>query len=360
LGEGLVSGEIKPDLYIIDKNGPSIISKRITLQDRKLQRDLNSTDDPNSWQQVKHSRQDRQKISDDDIIKLSKLAMNIENHYGTPQDIEWAKENGEIFVVQTRPVTTIKDQDEIEDEPEINAPILLAGDAASPGLASGPVKILISAENIEDVQPGDILVAEMTTPDFVPAMKRAVGIVTNRGGRTSHAAIVSRELGIPCVVGTGEATNILQNGQVITVDGTSGKAYNGKLTRSIKTVSITSLVREAITTKTKIYVNLAQPELADRVAERNVDGVGLLRAEFIIGQIGKHPNYMIEQELQEDFITKLYDGIKTFTKAFNPRPVVYRTTDFKTNEYRDLLGGAEFEEEEENPMLGYRGASRYI
>jgi pyruvate,water dikinase len=191
-------------------------------------------------------------------------------------------------------------------------------------------------------------------------MKRAAAIVTDRGGRTSHAAIVSRELGTPCVVGAGEATKILTNGQVITVDGSHGKVYNGKVTRRIQTASMATLVREIIKTKTKLYVNLAQPELADRTAARNVDGVGLLRAEFIVGQIGEHPRYMLKQKRGEEFIDKLYQGIHTFAKAFNPRPVVYRTTDFKTNEYRDLTGGQEFEEVEENPMLGYRGASRYI
>ncbi len=359
LGEGLVSGEIKPDLYFVDKASLSIISKRISHQEKQLV--INKDKDregENFWQTVKPSKQEHQKISDEDIIKLACIARNIAKHYNSPQDIEWAKEDGDIFIVQTRPVTTVKENTEVE--PEINAPILLAGDAASPGLASGSVKTILDASNIDLVQDGNILVAEMTTPDFVPAMKRAVAIVTDRGGRTSHAAIVSRELGIPCVVGTGEATKILKQGQIITVDGAHGKVYNGKVTRTIKTSSVASLVREAISTRTKIYVNLAQPELADMVASRNVDGVGLLRAEFIIGQIGKHPEYMIKQGLQEEFIEKLYCGIESFARAFNPRPVVYRTTDFKTNEYRDLEGGSEFEEEEENPMIGYRGASRYI
>jgi len=359
LGEGLVSGEVKPDLYIIDKQGPTIISKKISLQEQKLMRDPEGRDrDPNIWQPIQPSYQEQQKITDDEILKLAELAQYIEDHYRSPQDIEWAKEDGEIFIVQTRPVTKFYEKTEVE--PEIKAPVLLAGDPASPGLASGPVKIILEASRIDRVREGDILVAEMTTPDFVPAMKRAVAIVTNRGGRTSHAAIVSRELSIPCVVGTGEATNILTNGQIITVDGAHGKVYNGKVTRRIQTTSVAAMVREAIKTKTKVYVNLAQPELADSVAARNVDGVGLLRAEFIISQIGKHPRYMIKQGQEEEFIDKLYQGLFIFAKAFSPRPVVYRTTDFKTNEYRELTGGQEFEEVEENPMIGYRGASRYI
>ena len=237
--------------------------------------------------------------------------------------------------------------------------MLLTGDSASPGIASGPVKIVYEASQIDQVEDGDILVTKMTTPDFVPAMKRAVAIVTDRGGRTAHAAIVSRELGIPCIVGAEQATTILTVGQIITVDGSRGKIYEGKVTRRVKTASVTSFLREAIKTKTKVYVNLAQPELAEIVAARNVDGVGLLRAEFIIAQIGEHPRYMISQNRGHEFVDKLYQGINTFAEAFDPRPVVYRTNDFKTNEYRALKGGEKYEEPEENPMLGYRGASRY-
>ena len=246
-----------------------------------------------------------------------------------------------------------------EVTPEIDAPVLLSGASASPGMASGPVKILTDASQIDKVENGDILVAEITTPDFVPAMKRAAAILTDRGGRTSHAAIVSRELGIPCVVGTSEATNILTDGQIITVDGSRGKAYKGKVAKE-KMAVITDVLKEQIPTKTRVYVNLAQPELAEKVAARNVDGVGLLRAEFIVGQIGEHPRYLISENRSGEFVDKLYDGIVSFARAFNPRPVVYRFTDFKTNEYRELRGGQQYEDEEENPMIGYRGASRYL
>ena len=209
---------------------------------------------------------------------------------------------------------------------------------------------------------GDILVAEMTTPDFVPAMKRALAIVTDRGGRTAHAAIVSRELGIPCVVGTGEATKILHDGQIVTVDGAHGIVYDGRAEATLayfereKAAATASLAK----TKTRVYVNLAQPDLADRVAARNVDGVGLLRAEFIVADIGEHPRYALEQGRGEEFTQKMAKGIMAFATAFDPRPVVYRTTDFKTNEYAGLKGGEKYEESEENPMIGYRGASRYI
>ncbi len=359
LGEGLVSGEITPDLYILDKKEMTIISKRISRQKQKIVRNSEgNSQEPNAWRPVPEPIQEQQKLPDEDIVRLARLGKQIEDHYQFPQDIEWAKEDGQLYIVQTRPVTTIKET--AEAEPEIEAPVLLSGVAASPGLATGPVKIIRDASQIDRVHNGDILVAEMTTPDFVPAMKRAVAIVTNRGGRTAHAAIVSRELGIPCVVGTERATTVLADGRIITVDGARGKVYNGKVAQRSTATMVTNILGEAIKTRTKVYVNLAQPELADLVASRNVDGVGLLRAEFMVAQIGQHPRYMLKRGRGSEFTDRLYQGLCTFAKAFHPRPVVYRTTDFKTNEYRELAGGQEFEETEENPMLGYRGASRYI
>ncbi|GAH70693.1 unnamed protein product, partial [marine sediment metagenome] len=261
------------DLYIIDKEGLAISNKKIGKQAWKLIRNP-TADDKGANIQVPllPLEQAQQKLADDDIIQLAKLGKRVEDYYQFPQDIEWAKEDEQIFIVQTRPVTTIKET--TEDEPEIQAPVLLTGDKASPGIASGPVRMVYKASQIDRVQEGDILVAEMTTPDFVPAMKRAVAIVTERGGRTAHAAIVSRELGLPCVVGAEQAMSILTDGQVITVDGARGKIYDGKVARRVKTASVTSIIREAIKTKTKVYVNLAQPELAEIVATRNVDGVG--------------------------------------------------------------------------------------
>ena len=358
LGEALVAGEVKPDLYMIAKDKMVITSKRISHQERKLVLNPNGKNgETNVWQLVTPSKQEQQKIPDADILKLTEIALRIENHYQSPQDIEWAQENDELYIVQTRPITTVGTA---QLEPEIDAPVLLVGDAASPGLATGPAKIIRSAREMDKVNRGDVMVTEMTAPDFVPAMKRAAAIVTDRGGRTSHAAIVSRELSIPCVVGAGEATSILRDGQVITVDGSHGKVYSGTVTRKAQNVYTTNFIRDAIKTKTRVYVNLAQPELAEAIASRNVDGVGLLRAEFIISQIGEHPRYALKQNRGEEFTQKLAQGLRAFAAAFNPRSVVYRTTDFKTNEYRELTGGEEFEEFEENPMLGYRGASRYI
>jgi pyruvate,water dikinase len=358
LGEAMVSGEVIPDLYTIDKEVLSISDKKIGRQEWQLIRNLADGDgDTNIKVPLQPSRQTHQKLADEDIISLANLGKYIEYLYQFPQDIEWAKEDNKIFIVQTRPVTTIKAEAMAEVIPEINATVLLSGVPASPGMASGPVRIVYDASEIDKVESGDILVSEMTTPDFVPAMKRAVAIVTERGGRTSHAAIVSRELGVPCIVGAERALAILTNRQVITVDGSQGKIYDDRVAEKIST---TSTPRKKIKTRTKLYVNLAQPELANRVAAYDVDGVGLLRAEFMISQIGEHPRYMISNNRGNDFVNKLADGINTFAKSFNPRPVVYRTTDFKTNEYRELTGGQEYEDIEENPMLGYRGCSRYI
>ncbi len=359
LGEAIVSGEITPDLYVLAKDSLKILKQKTVSQEVQLIKNPDAdAEEANIWVPLPASTKSQRKLTESEITKLAQLGKQLEDHYHFPQDIEWAKEDNKIYILQTRPVTTIKEKAEVE--PEITAPVLLSGEKASPGIASGPVQIVPQASQIDKVKSGDVMVAEMTTPDFVPAMKRAVAIVTNRGGRTAHAAIVSRELGIPCIVGAEKATQILKNGQVITVDGSHGKIYDGKITRRIKTTAVADILREAIKTETRVYVNLAQPELAENVARRNVDGVGLLRAEFMVAQIGEHPQYMIKQNRGKDFVEKLYQGINTFAKAFDPRPVVYRTTDFKTNEYRKLKGGEEYESEEENPMLGYRGASRYI
>ena len=206
---------------------------------------------------------------------------------------------------------------------------------------------------------GSILVTEMTTPDFVPAMKRAAAIVTDQGGRTAHAAIISRELGIPCVVGTGTATQRLVPGQIVTVDGSVGAVYSGAVPGAGKKIDEDEAAA-SLKTRTKILVNLAEPDLADVIAKRNVDGVGLLRAEFIVARIGEHPRLMVREGRGNEFVDKLAAGLEPFAAAFDPRPVIYRTTDFKTNEYRKLIGGEEFESQEENPMIGYRGASRYV
>ncbi|HJX61708.1 MAG TPA: phosphoenolpyruvate synthase, partial [Dehalococcoidia bacterium] len=366
LGEAIVSGETTPDNYRVDKESLRILSKRVVDQDRQLVRNPEATDhaEANLWVPVPGELRQQQKLSDEQIVALARIGRGVEEHYGCPQDIEWAEEGGELYIVQSRAVTVLTERGGVDEEGEAEtAPVLLNGAAASPGVAAGPARVVVSAAEIDIVRQGDVLVAEMTTPDFVPAMKRAAAIVTDRGGRTAHAAIVSRELGIPCVVGTGAATATLRQDQLVTVDGSQGKVYEGRAEARLDWAA-----REkerwsgvaAIETRTRVYVNLAEPDLADVVAARNCDGVGLLRAEFIIAQIGEHPRFAIDEGRSEQYIEKLAEGLRKFASAFAPRPVVYRTTDFKTNEYRNLRGGEKYEEPEENPMIGYRGASRYI
>ncbi len=355
LGEMIVSGDVTPDHYLVDKKSETIIKKEIKKQEWKMVKAGKGHAEANIKIDLTPQEQASQKISDEEIITLAKIGNKLEKHYGHPQDVEWAREDGKIYIVQTRPVTTIKATAAAEHL--IDAPVLLSGAAASPGVASGPVKIVPDPSMIDKVLEGDVLVAEMTTPDFVPAMKRASAIVTDRGGRTAHAAIVSRELGIPCVVGSETATSILKDGQVITVDGSSGKVYEGRIEVA---TDVKIRARGEVVTRTKLLANLAQPDIVDRVANRDVDGIGLLRAEFMVAEIGEHPSYMIEQGRGHEFTEKLAHELMKFAKAFHPRQVVYRTNDFKSNEYKSLKGGEKYEEDEENPMIGYRGASRYI
>ncbi|MBI4233672.1 MAG: phosphoenolpyruvate synthase [Chloroflexi bacterium] len=357
LGEAIVSGAVTPDLYIVEKGTLQIQERKISRQEWKLI--LNpelvvDLEDANIQVDVPAGDREKQKLSDETITALAQLGRQIEGHYGHPQDIEWAIEGGQIYIVQSRPVTTLRGlPDEIK---KLQAKVLLTGSGACPGIESGPVKVVHGMSELVKVEKGDVLVTEMTTPDFVPAMKRAAAIVTDKGGRTCHAAIVSRELGIPCVVGAGAATTTLPEGAWVTVDGAQGYVYEGRL----ELIRKPTVVHSRIRTATRVYVNLADPELADVIAQRHVDGVGLLRAEFIVAHIGDHPRYMLESERGQEWTDNLADGMEKFAKAFSPRPVVYRTTDFKTNEYRNLRGGERYEEQEENPMIGYRGASRYI
>jgi pyruvate, water dikinase len=358
LGEAIVSGEVTPDQYTVDKVSLAVIGRRIAKQEWQIVRNqqAHSMEEGNTRVIILPWEQSKQKLSDEDIVVLAELGKRLENLYQFPQDIEWAKEDNKLFIVQTRPVTTLAVKE--QKLAEIKAEPLFTGEAASLGVASGTVRIISDPSQVGKVRKGDVLVAEMTSPDFAPALNRAVAIITDRGGRTSHAAIVSRELGIPCVVGTEKATKVLTDGQEVTVDGSRGRIYSGRVIERIVHVS-SSMVRK-LKTKTKVYVNLAQPSRAIKIAERDVDGVGLLRAEFIIAQIGEHPRLMLQEKREDKFITELAQGINSFARAFYPRPVVYRTTDFRTNEYRNLRGGEEYEGIEENPMLGYRGCSRYV
>ncbi len=362
LGEAVVSGEITPDHYLVSKDGMTILDKQIARQETHLVKRPDKSKDveeTNVWLPVPEEMRDEQKLTDGEIVSLAKLGLKIEQHYKFPQDVEWARQDGHMYIVQTRPVTTLTDVVSRPSETVPQSKVIISGSPASPGLGSGAVKIVKDAALINEVKLGDILVAEMTTPDFVPAMKRASGIVTDRGGRTCHAAIVSRELGIPCIVGAGEATQVLEPTQVVTVDGTLGKVYEGVVEAKAEPC-LSEAPKPRVKTRTKVYINLAEPGLAEAMAAKDVDGVGLLRAEFMISEIGEHPRFMLKEGRGEEFTVHLANGLMQFAEAFDPRPVVYRTTDFKTNEYRHLKGGADYEEHEENPMIGYRGCSRYV
>src|SRR3972149_8876496 len=364
LGEMIVQGSVVPDTYVVQKGTFTILSKEISEQKVMLVKKGGQ----NIEKEVPKKLIDKQKIGNDDIIKLAKYSDALQKHYYYPQDSEWAYHKGKIYIVQTRPVTTISDVNKsrayeksaLKDENQLDTPIL-SGASASPGIGTGTVKILKSPKEIAKVKSGDVLVATMTSPDYVPAMKKAVAIVTDEGGLTSHAAIVSRELGIPWVVGTLKATKTLKDNQIVTVDGSKGLVFfGGKIKVNKKNHVVKELEYADTKTATKLYVNLAEPERAEEIAKMNVNGVGLLRAEFMIANIGIHPKEAIQQKKQGVFIEKLEKDLQIFTKAFFPRPVVYRATDFKTNEYRSLPGGEKWEPKEANPMLGFRGAYRYI
>lgn len=359
LGEYIVQGEVTPDRYVVDSRNLEIIHREIAKQTIQLTQSGRRT----KTIAVDVKKQTKRKLNDKQIIELAKIGKKIHHHYFFPQDIEWTFYKNRFYIVQARPVTTLATVAE-EKKETFRRKLIIKGLPASPGIASGPVLKIESPKQISKVKRGDVLVVEMTTPDYVPAMKKAAAIITDKGGQTSHAAIVSRELGVPCVVGTEKATKILKNGQIITVNGQAGEVYAGGLigTKSIASPALPVSLekREEMKTRTKIYVNMAEPQLAESIALRPVDGVGLLRAEFMIAEIGIHPKKLIKERKQKIFINGMAEGLSKICRHFYPRPVVYRATDFKTNEYRYLNGGRAFEQEEENPLIGYRGAFRYI
>lgn len=363
LGEMIVQGAVTPDHFAIDKATHTIIEKEVNVQEKYMARHADKT----LILPLSKEKGSKQKIQDDLVLEIAQVGKRLEKHYYFPQDVEWAVEDGKVYIVQTRPVTTTGPKAGAAAKKSsipvsnVKKELLLKGDAASPGVASGTVKILHSAREISQIKQGDILVAQMTNPDFVPAMKRAVAIITDRGGRTSHAAIVSRELGIPAVVGANGATTQLKNGMVVTVNGSTGEIFKGSVASSIGTTSVAHKVYDPhLKTATHVYVNLAEPERAKAIATKNVDGVGLFRAEFLMAQIGTHPKKFIEDHKESVFVRQMAAGMEDIARAFAPRPVVYRASDFRTNEFRNLKGGDKYEPPEDNPMLGFRGAARYI
>jgi pyruvate, water dikinase len=362
LGDYIVQGVVTPDHYEIDTQEDKIIINHQSKQEVMEVRDNKGLKEL----KVPVKLQEKQKLPDEYILKLAKMGKKIHHHYFFPQDIEWAYENKTLYIIQSRPITTLGDEKVVDastqDAPVSKEPAILKGAPASPGLVSGPVRIVDDISHLDKVKKGDIMVTDMTTPDFVPAMKRAAGIITNRGGLTSHAAIVSRELGVPCVVGTTTATKVLKDGMIVTLNGNAGEIFKGALSRASIHLPAERKPEDIpdYKTATHIFVNLAEPELAEKISKQHVDGVGLLRAEFMIAGIGTHPKKLIEDGKGQEFTNKLAHEIAKFCKAFDPRPVIYRATDFKTNEYRSLKGGDKYEPEESNPMLGFRGAFRYI
>ena len=362
LGEPLVSGELSPDAYIVERSGLTITNRKAAVQPWKLcgNTGVDGLEEGSSRVPVAPNAQGLQKLNDAQITSLAELGLRLEAHYGRPQDVEWAFADGNLYVLQSRSITTSGYTMDPESNGIKNARQIASGSGASPGVAAGVVRIIHSAADIDQVREGDIMVTAMTTPDFVPAMKRAAALVTDRGGRTCHAAIVSREMGLPSVVGAGDATVVLSEFLDVTVDGGTGAVFEGNVVDLLATEGEPFLVAPTMPTRTKLYVNLADPDAASRIASKYVDGVGLLRAEFMIAHLGEHPRSMIESGRGAALTDHLADGLERFASAFASRPVVYRFSDFKTNEYRNLKGGEDCEPYEENPMIGYRGCARYL
>ena len=363
LGEAVVAGLVSPDHFEVEKSSEAIIQRQIFQQERRLIRNPNgSGGEANIWQPLSAADGGQAKLSDAQVIELTRLGKRIERHYGGPQDIEWGLAEGRFYLLQTRPITTLaQPAGDLSSAPAPQSEPLLSGSPASPGVAAGRVRVVADPAQTSMIEAGDVLIAEMTTPDFVPAMKRAAAIITEKGGRTCHAAIISRELGVPCIVGAAGARGLAED-LIVTVDGATGRVYEAEQTELIEWWRRQQQQRQADApdTQTMIYVNLANPEIAERVAQRAVDGVGLLRAEFIIARIGEHPRSFLDSGRADEYVDGLAEGLRSIAAAFHPRPVIYRATDFKTNEYANLKGGADYEPNEENPMIGYRGAARYV
>jgi len=396
LGETIVQGEVTPDTYVVDKSNGKIIEKKIGS---KLIERIRGQDGKTIKRNVNRERVSAQVLSDDEVVKVAAFGKKIEKHYGFPQDIEYAIERGKIYIVQSRAVTFFADNsNKIENKNtgtqedanreasqsvhNANQPIL-RGMGVSPGVGSGIVKIVTGLDDINKIEKGDVLVTEMTNPDFVPAMEKAAAIVTNRGGVTSHAAIVSRELGVPAVVGTVNATEVLKDGQMITVDATNGLVYDGIITLSTNEKmnnnennladnptgvlvmgnnqnGVSVMENQAITldnlTATQVKVNLAFPQHLDEMAKK-ADGVGLMRLEHVMTEAGMHPFQYIRDGKSEELTRILVEKIGAIAKAFFPKPVWVRTLDVRTDEFRHMKGG-ENEKKEDNPMLGWHGIRR--
>ena len=358
-GEEIVSGGVTPDTFVVDKKSGRIVEQRISHKPKMKVASKKGSGLEGAA--VPGKIRDSPSLSLSEIKELRGLALALEGHYDYPQDFEWAIEGGKIFLLQTRAVTVLEKGEAKQGQAKV-AP-LLKGLGVSPGVGTGRVKLVLDIKDLDRVEKGDVLVTKMTTPDYVPAMLKTTGIVTNEGGMTSHAAIVSRELGVPCVVGTGTATRVLQEGMLISVDGSAGLVYKGEVVKAVSRTEVARELGEArdLKTKTKIYMNLGVPEKIKDYSDIPFDGIGLMRVEFIIAShIGEHPLHLIETGRSSIFVDLLAEGIATVAKQIYPRPLVVRFSDFKSNEYRALKGGEKFEDVEANPMVGWRGVSRYV
>jgi len=350
LGEGIVSGTIEPDYYLVDKENLRIVEKKIGIKKLEFTRDSSGK---NIKVELPFEKQVQQVLEDWEIKKLAEYGIKIEKHYNWPQDIEWAIEGGNIYIVQTRAVTTV--EKEIKER-KIEAKPLLRGLGASSGIGVGFAKIIHDLSELSKIQKGDVLVTKMTNPDMVPVMMKSEAIVTDEGGLTCHAAIVSRELGIPCVVGTREATKILRDSLLITVDGKNGLVYEGDL-RGIMKEEKEEYAK--VKTKTKIKVNCDMPIVAEKASKFDPDGIGLLRIEFMIISGGIHPaQYMRENNL-ESYTNLLVENIEKIARWFKDKPIWVRTSDMRTDEYRSLIGG-NLEPIESDPMIGWHGIRRAL
>lgn len=343
LGEGIVSGAITPDKYVV--------SQELQLLNKKLsEKKIAYTRDSGGGKTVVKLSEERSKqqvLRESEIINLAILAQKLEQHYKKPQDMEFAIENNEISIVQTRPVTTIGKRISSEDFQEIKGEPILEGLAASPGIAVGKVKIINDLKDLDKIITGDILVTEMTNPDMVVSMQKSAGIITDEGGLTAHAAIVSREMGIPCIVGTQTATKKLKDDQIVTVDGYRGKVYLGEVAKSEKK----QVEKVEVQTKTKIKVTVDLPSFAERASRSGIRKVGLTRIEGIIAESGKHPNYFVQNNKIGDYEEVIFKGVSGIAEYFDE--IWVRTSDIRSDEFSNLQGAPE--DVEANPMLGNHG-----
>lgn len=340
LGEGIVSGRITPDKYIISKD-LEVLDKKIS--DKRIAITRNATGNQEIVK-LKEEKSKQQVLKEYEIKKLADIGFKLEAHYKKPQDIEFAIEGEDIFIVQTRAITTIGKRIE---EGKIEGEVILTGLAASPGIASGKIKIVKDLSDLEKIKPGDVLVTKMTNPDMVVSMQKSAAIVTDEGGLTAHAAIVSREMGIPAIVGTREATTKLKEGEIITVDGTSGKIYKGKVAETKQK----EILQVSSKTRTKIKVIVDMPSFAERASKTGIKQVGLTRIEGIIAESGKHPRYFLEKNQTDDYEEIIFKGIKDIAKFFDELWI--RTSDIRSDEFQNLEGAPK--KAELNPMLGMHG-----